>query len=383
MPMSDERIFLGLYSGASADAIEAAAVEIDGEGEVMSVTQRDAMEKYFPEGERRRILSLTGGRAESCDLLAELDRDIGIAAAATARILMGKAELTSDTIEAVGWSGQRISFAPPDVGNRLGGAIEIGSPDILSYRSGCPVVSRFAASDCAVGGMGGPLNAWCDWLLFRDRRFSRVIIDLGGIARLTFVPAASNYVDVVSFDAAPGTRIIDELARRCHDCDIDRDGAIADSGRVNPVLLNELLSNGYFLQEPPKLLNPADWSETYIYRLMQLAKEHRVDGAHLLATVTEMTARVIADGVMGLTEIPHEVILTGGGALNIRLAGRIRRLLCPSSIYTVERYGYGLKAKKAVAMAILAAARLDGIAAHCPQVTGAETKAVLGTVTGG
>jgi anhydro-N-acetylmuramic acid kinase len=379
--MSEERIFLGLYTGTAADGVDAAAVTVDGEGEVMSVTLKDHIEKYFPEGERRRILALAGGHIDSCTMLAELDRDVGIAAAATGRILMEKAELTSEDIEAIGWSGQTIAIDPPDSTNQLGGRLEVGTPAIIADRLGCPVVSHFAASDIAAGGSGGPLSAWCDWLLFRDRRFSRVIVNLGGSASLTFIPAAANIVDVVAYDVAPGTLVIDELIRRFHNRPFDVDGAIAGGGRVNPVLLNELLANAYFLEEPPKLLNPTDWSDTYHWRLLQLAEKHRVEGADLITTVTEMTARAIADGVANLTEIPHEVILTGGGSLNIHLAGRIRRLLCPSSTYTVEKYEFDIRSKQAVCTAILAAARMDGFSAHCPQTTGADKKTILGMVT--
>ena len=135
--MRDKRIFIGLYSGESADGIEAAAVEIEGEGEVMSVTILESVDKCYPEGERTRIRWLAGGRKESCGLLAELDRDIGIAAAATARILMCKSELSSEQVSGVGWSGQRIGFAMPDMSNRIGGVVEIGSADIISRRITC------------------------------------------------------------------------------------------------------------------------------------------------------------------------------------------------------------------------------------------------------
>ena len=101
----------------------------------------------------------------------------------------------------------------------------------------------------------------------------------------------------------------------------------------------------------------------------------------LLATVTELTAQAVARAVGALTERPHEVLLSGGGGLNIHLAGRIRSLLCPSSTYTFEKYGPDLRGKQAVCMAMLGAARLDKFAAHCPRATGAARRAVLGSVT--
>jgi anhydro-N-acetylmuramic acid kinase len=99
--------------------------------------------------------------------------------------------------------------------------------------------------------------------------------------------------------------------------------------------------------------------------------------------MTELTAKLVAQAIAGFTEKPHEVVLTGGGAMNIHLAGRIRKLLSPSSTYTVEKYGFGIRAKQAACYAVLAAARMDGIAAHCTQATGAKRAKVLGTVTMG
>ena len=117
-----------------------------------------------------------------------------------------------------------------------------------------------------------------------------------------------------------------------------------------------------------------------MWRLMNMGTKHACPHADLLATVTEMTARLVAMAVGKLTERPHEVILSGGGAMNIHLAGRIRKLLSPCSTYTSQRYDLDLRAKEAVCYAILAAARQDGVPAHCPVATGAERATVLGGV---
>jgi len=112
-----------------------------------------------------------------------------------------------------------------------------------------------------------------------------------------------------------------------------------------------------------------------------MARKRRCGPTDLLATVTELTAQAVARAIAGLTERPHEVILSGGGGRNIHLAGRIRALLSPSSTYTFERYGPSLRGRQGVCMAVLAAARLDKFAAHCPSATGAARPAVLGSVT--
>lgn len=378
--MSKARLFIGLYSGSAGDGVDAAVVSVRGEGEEMSVQQLHHVQRLYPEGVRRRILAFAGGYVEPLGALAELDRDIAISAAKTGEILLKESGVKIRHIEGVGWSAQPIVLEPPGESNEIGAALELGSGAVIATRLHRPVVSNFAAGDLAAGGLGGPITAWCDWVLLGDKRLSRVAVHLGGIATVTFIPADAKAVDVVSFDVGPGTGVVDELANKFHHRLYDTDGALAAGGQVSSPLLNELLSNPYFQTPPPKRTTTAAWSQPYISQLLRMAQKHDCPTSDLIATVTELTARTVARAVGGFTERPHEVILTGGGAMNIHLAGRIRKLLSPSSTYTVEKYGFGIRAKQAVCYAILAAARIDAFPAHCPQTTGAKRHVILGAV---
>ncbi len=370
-----------MYTGLAGDGIDAAVVSIAGSGEAMTVKQLALTNKLYPETMRLEIFELNGGKEEPARAIAKLDRDIAIAAAATGKIAIESAGLKPEDIEAIGWSGQAVGFEPPGKSNGLGASLELGSAAIIATRLSRPVVSNFTAGDLAAGGCGGPVTAWPEWLLFRDERLSRAAVHLGGIATLTFIPTDADPVDVISFDVGPGTAVIDELIHKFHHLMFDTDGSIAAGGRINPVLLNELMSNPYFQLDSPKRTSPADWSQKYIWQVLQMAQKHNCSGADLITTVTELTARTIVKAIAGLTERPHEIILTGGGAMNIHLAGRIRTLLSPCSTYTVEKYHYGIRAERSICYAILTAARLDATPAHCPTVSGAKRKTTLGSVT--
>ncbi len=379
--MSRDRLFMGLYSGPAADGIDAALVRIRGEREAMAVEQIAGLHRMLPEGEHARLRAFLGGHAESPDILAQLDRDLAIAAAATGELLLRECGARAEDIRAVGWSGQTLAIEAPDVSNHIGGCLTVGSPALLAERLARPVAANFIASDLAVGGCGGPVEAWPDWLMFRDERLSRVVLHLGGLCTLSFIPADADPLDVRAWDVGPGTLVLDALVHKFHHRPHDTDGSLAAAGRLCAPLLNELQAHPYFQVDPPKRTKPSEWHKTYVYRLLQMAGNHRLTPPDIIATATELIAAQAAAAIAGLTERPHEIILTGGGALNIHLAGRIRKRLSPSSTYTVERYGYGLRAKQAVATAILAAARLDAFPAHCPPVSGANTKAVLGSLT--
>ena len=178
----------------------------------------------------------------------------------------------------------------------------------------------------------------------------------------------------------PGTILIDALVRELYERDFDEDGALAARGEVNEPLLNELTGAEYFQREPPKRSCTKEWSAPAIQRVEMMAGKHRCRARDLIATVTELTARTVAGNALKMTERPHEVVLAGGGAKNIHLAGRIRKLLSPCSTYAAERYGLDTRSHGAVCAAVLAAARLDGVRAHCHAATGAGEPVVLGGV---
>jgi len=375
MAKPTERIFMGLASGWGADGVDASLAAIAGRGERMKVRQLPSHFEPFDDDLRRRIMSAAGGGALP-SRLAALDADVAAVFARAANALVAAAGVDREEIVGVGSSGQLI-------GRCEHAAMAMGSPAAIAAAVGRPVAAGFAAGDLAAGGSGA-MRSWPDWLIFRDRRLSRVVVHLGGLAAVTFVPAAALPGDVLAFDAGPAGLLLDALAHRIVGKAYDRDGAAAARGRVNPALLNELLSHGHFQAELPRFTTAVEWGGVYLQRLEMTARRHACEGADLLATVSELAARSVADAIAALTERPHEVILSGGGSRNIHLASRIRMLLSPSSTYAVERYGLDARAHSAVGQAILAAARVDKRPAQCarrlPAGVAGETRprAILG-----
>ncbi len=376
----DERTFVGLYCGPSVDGIDAALVNVRGRAEKMKVRQTHFLCRAVPRPLRKRLRKAAGGWAEAATDLAKLNRDVGASLVHACEAVLKAGRVASKYVAGVGLMGPAAAYVEPTLSEGPGAVMELDSAATVARKMRLPVVSGFAASDLAAGGVGGPVWAWPDWLIFRDDRLSRVVVQLGGIASITFIGSAAAACEVVAMDTGPGTILIDALTRQLFDSEMDEDGAIAARGKVNKTLLNELMAGEYFRRDPPKLTHPADWSGAAQQRLEMMAGKHRCRARDLVATVTELTARTVAKGVLARTERPHEVILAGGGAKNIHLAGRIRTLLSPCSTYAAERYGLDLRAHAAVCCAILAAARLDGFPAHCHVATGAEEPVILGAV---
>jgi anhydro-N-acetylmuramic acid kinase len=373
--MAVERLMIGLSVGRRAANVRAALVAASGRGEKMKFRVLNAGGAPVGAALRGRLRACESSCAAAETAAADLELGALLAEAATR--LMKKANLAPDLVAAVGVRGAMLEGPLQADASRA--AVEVGSPSLVARKTGVAVVGDFFRGDVAAGGLGRPLDAWPLWLLLRHKRLARVVVNLGAMAEVTFLGGGASATDVVAFDAGPGTILLDAVAESVLGRPMDADGASAAQGRSSGALLNELFAAEYFRRRPPKTTSPAEWGETYQYRLAATARKHRCEGVNLLATVTELTARGVAGAIAGLTERPHEVILAGGGARNIHLAARIRALLSPCSTVSMEKFGVGIEAVAPVCVAILAAARLEETPANCPLATGGRP-AILGGV---
>lgn len=378
--MSNERKIIGLCSGPSADGVDAVLVEIRGRGEEIKVRPLGAIHAPMEESLRRGVLDVAGGASLEAVQMADLDRRVGLALAEAATALARHARVSLAEVAAIGSAGQLVTVARPAAAGPPQ-TLSLGCPATLARVAGIRTVADFARSDAAGGGDGKSPAAWAAWLLLKDERLSRVLVRLGAVAELVFVPAAATGTDVVAFDTGPGVAAMDAVVRRCFDAPFDADGGLASQGRVNGAMLNELMSTPYFYQQPPKYTAASAWTGVYIDRLFLTAERHGVaQPRDVLATVTEMTARSVSRDVLSLTERPHQVVLSGGGAMNIHLAGRIRQLLAPCSTITSAKFGPEPRSELAACYAMLAAGRLDEVPLHCPNAGGAKTAGACGAV---
>ncbi len=382
--MAKERLILGVHCGAACDGVDAALVAVSGKGEKM--TARLVAHLVRPIAPELRT-ALSAAVVGSDGASAALDCELGAAMAAAAGDLLKQAKVDAATLLGAGASGPALPAACAD---ESPAGFEVGNPAMLARHLARPVAAGF---ERAVASLGAPLRVaasqWPHWLLFRHERLSRVVVQLGGVARLTFIPADAAFGDCITQDAAPCGILLDALSQELLKETTDADGAAASRGRVHAVLLHELIASGEqsrrhgveSTKEKPLLLTPHSPLPTNIFvqRLLMMARKHRCDApADILATATELVARGIVACIATLTERPHEVILTGGGSLNIHLAGRIRSLQSPSSTVSCEKFGFAARSLGAVAAALLAAARLDEIPLPFPSADGELKPAVVG-----
>lgn len=372
-------IYVGLMSGTSLDGIDVAVVRFEGEEARPVVAETLAFETRPHDAAfrvRLRAAIRGGGSEELCALDFELGRRFGDAAADT----LDATGVDPAEVRAVGSHGQTIWHRPPGP-DGPGATLQLGQPAVIAERTGVPVVSDFRARDVAAGGHGAPLTAYTDLLLYAEEEMSRTIQNLGGMANVTALPARGSGARPVAFDTGPGVALLDAAVERLTDGRLrfDEGGELAAAGSVSEVALAEWLDDPFFALEPPRSTGRERFGEARLSAW--LARHADLSAADLVATLTELTARSIAEAY-GWIEFPlDEVVLCGGGARNPALRRRIAERLRPVPVRGSEELGWDPDAREAVAFALLARLHELGLPANAPWATGAEGPRRLGTRT--
>src|SRR4051794_16325702 len=206
---STKRIVAGAMSGTSADGVDVALVQIAGSGQGMSAKLLRHHHVPYDAPLRTAIFAMREAGETSLGSLANIGRRISLTYARAINEAMNAAGMTSADIAAIAAHGQTLFHAPPDTLQWL-------DPALLAAETGCAVVSGFRRADCAAGGQGAPLVPFADYVLFRHPTRSRLLVNLGGIANVSHVPADSAIDKVIALDTGPGNCVSDELMRELH-----------------------------------------------------------------------------------------------------------------------------------------------------------------------
>jgi anhydro-N-acetylmuramic acid kinase len=376
---------IGLMSGTSLDGIDAAVVEFADDGEAAPSWKVLAFTSTPFVSERRERIhaAIVHGNAAA---LCRLHADLGEWFAGAALQACAAAGLAPIDIDAIGSHGQTIWHEPPAAGLR-GATLQLGCPATIAERTGIPVVSDFRTRDVAAGGEGAPLVPWVDRFLFSHPKKRRVLLNIGGIGNLTWVPPRGDPAPLLAFDTGPGNVLINsavEIATNGAET-YDVDGQRARRGKIDTQLLAELLAHPFFARVPPKSTGRELFGKPFVEELVKRYPGLRNDWDALVATMTALTARTIADAVRQWVEAHgvDDLIVTGGGAHNPALVETIRRELDPIQVSGGGVLGVDPDAKEAVAFAALAWAHLKQVPANVPEATGAQGPRVLGSFTPG
>jgi anhydro-N-acetylmuramic acid kinase len=361
--------YIGLMSGTSVDGIDAALVSIP-VGSQLSLLATH--QHPFPTAVRAAIQALMQPGPNEIEREGELDVQLGRLFADAAKLLLTKAGVSVSSIRAIGSHGQTIRHRPHAAHPFTR---QIGNPSVIAEETGITTVADFRARDLAAGGEGAPLvPAFHNWL-FRKPGVNRAIVNLGGIANITWLPATENSA-VLGFDTGPGNTLLDQWVGRHRNAPYDRDGAWAASGHVQQDLLARLLADEYFAKAPPKSTGREHFNLAWLEQNLtgKLAPENTQ------ATLAELTATSIAQGINSLPDRIGEIYVCGGGSHNRHLLARLGALLPGIPVVTTEALGLDPDWVEAAAFAWLAHQTLAGHAGNLPSVTGARHPVLLGGI---
>lgn len=365
---------IGLMSGTSYDAIDAAAAELRIEGDRIILNPLGMLSRSYPEGLQRELAASLPPATTSLERVCRLDTGIGQAFAAVAE--QAVEQLCGGHADLIASHGQTVFHWVE--GGEVHGTLQLGQPAWIAEATGTTVVSDLRSRDVAAGGQGAPLVSIVDVLWLRGRPGTPVALNLGGIANITVVPATA---DPIAFDTGPANALVDAVVRDLTGgrSTFDADGVMAGRGRVHPGLFERLLAEPYYGRPAPKSTGKELFHLGYLADAMAGLPEIAPDD--LVATVTALTARTVADAVRAYGGT--EVIAAGGGIRNPVLMHLLATELGDVPLRSTDELGLPSAAKEAYAFAVLGFLTVNGLGGTVPSCTGARHPSVLGSITPG
>lgn len=366
-----ETLAVGLMSGTSLDGVTTALVRLT----EATATLVALHQEPYSAAERGQIIdAIARGGARD---LAFLHVALGERFSGAVLQLLAQAKASPRDLAFVASHGQTIWHEPGRA------TLQLGDPAIIAERVGVRVVSDFRARDVAAGGQGAPLVPLADVMLFGDETRGRLLLNLGGMANVTWVPRRGTLAGALAFDTGPGVAVVDAVTRRLDaDASYDQDGERARRGRPVPKVLDLLLRDDFFTTTPPKSTGRERFGLAFADRLIDEVRSAGGSDNDAVATATALTVESIARAITAWTPAGlADLVISGGGARNPTLVEWLASRVMPRRVVPFDSLFFDGEAKEAVAFAYLGLLTLAGRPGNLPGATGARGPRVLGRIT--
>jgi anhydro-N-acetylmuramic acid kinase len=385
----------GVMSGTSADGVDVAVCRITAArvaGGSPKVTLLGHVGSAYPKGLRAAVLGAMDAEAISVAELSRLNWRLGEvysdAVAKAAAKFGAKLDLVACHGQTIYHQGAAAKYA----GKAVRATWQTGEASVIAERLRVPVVSDFRPADMAAGGQGAPLVPMLDYTLFRDAKKNRVLLNLGGIANVTAIPAGAGIGQVMAFDTGPANMVIDAAMLRLFERRLDAGGVVGRRGCVLQSVVETLLREDFFAAMPPKSCGREEFGGAFVSRFIALCRKAKGKDDDVIATATALTAQSLVDAYRRAVW-PHlgqcaplaktELIAAGGGVRNATLMSMLRAGFEPLGVRVraMEELGMPSQAKEAVAFALLGWLNWQRLPGNVPSATGAARSVVLGKLT--
>jgi len=366
--------YIGLMSGTSLDAVDAALVDFGSN----RPTLVRAINHPLSADLRQAIQTLCTPGDNEIEQLGRVDIQLATTFADAVKQLLKESKVDAEQVHAIGSHGQTIRHRP-DLKKRQHFTLQIGDPNTIAELTGITTVADFRRRDMAAGGQGAPLAPAFHAAMFSSDSQTRVILNIGGMANVTLLPAASASADcpVIGFDTGPGNALMDAWVQRHQQQAYDNEGQWAASGAVNPKLLETFLQDDFFSRKPPKSTGREHFNMAWLEQQLSRFGQD-IDPADVQATLSELTASSVQQAVAQFE--PQAIVVCGGGAHNTDLMQRLGEKFSVGKVSRSDDLGLSADWVEAVAFAWLARESLAQRPGNLPSVTGARRSVVLGGI---
>ncbi len=352
-------------SGTSMDAVDCALVSFENDE-----TKLIDYAQYPLDDDLKKSVRSINARTPP-EEIEQLDAHLGHLFANATNALIKKTNVNPKEITAVGCHGQTV-LHEPNAPKPF--SLQIGNANIIVKETGILTIADFRNMDIAAGGQGAPLAPAFHQFQFRHAHKNRVILNIGGMANITILPADTN-LPVTGFDTGPGNALMDDWARQHLNVDMDKNGEWASRGHVDQTLLNEMLNDDYFKKSPPKSTGieyfNLDWLGSFDFSLKP---------EDIQATLLALSVKTISQAIIQYAANTDEVLVCGGGIHNTATMHALSEHLIDCNVVSTSEYGLDPDCIEAVTFAWLAKRRIENKPGNLPSVTGATKTVLLGTI---
>lgn len=362
----DSKKIIGLMSGTSLDGLDIALCEVTGNGLNTSIALLKFETISYSNDFKDEIRSVFSKQNIELEKLCLLNEWIGSTHAEMINQSLRNWNISNDEIDLIASHGQTIYHAPKSLhqNNKFGnGTLQIGDGDHIAVNTGIITISDFRQKHIAAGGEGAPLAAYGDYLLFSSKEKNRILLNIGGISNITFIPADAAFEKVICTDVGPGNTLMDAwVSRNYTGMYYDKDALIAKQGKPNYTLLNTLQTHPFYKIDLPKSTGPELFNLAYVEEALIKSNTKDISNEDILATLNILTANTIFDVIENLISgMPNsELYISGGGIHNPLLMEYIRNQFDGILVSTTDALNINPDAKEAILFALLANELISG-----------------------
>nr|WP_299468799.1 anhydro-N-acetylmuramic acid kinase [Mucilaginibacter sp.] len=360
----EEKLGIGLMSGTSLDGLDIALCKFSGSGTKIEFKLLQFITIPYEESFKKEVQEVFAKKQVSLEKVTLLNAYIGSFHGGLVLQALKQWGINPADVDFVASHGQTIYHAPKHQHKQAGygnATLQIGDADHLAVKTGILTISDFRQKHIAAGGEGAPLALYGDVLLGSKAGENRILLNIGGIANLTYLPADSDNTEVLCTDIGPGNTLIDAVCRKYFDKPFDEDSEIANSGTVDETLLEDMLHHPFFNEILPKTTGPELFNLEFVADAQQTSRTFNINKADLVATLSAFTGRTISNFILTHFNMPDlKIFVSGGGARNSYVINYLKKALPNTTIANTNELGIDPDAKEAILFALLGNEALCG-----------------------